>query len=119
MMAARITNALRMRTMSGLGFQLPISDAFLVVIQSSSGQTPHAGAWRPQCGLVWPAAEPADARRVLGQRRLEVVGTEVRPQRLGDDDLRVSALPEQEVAHAMLAGSADDKVRVGKAGLVH
>src|ERR1700685_676 len=44
--------------------------------------------------------------------------TEVRPARLRDPELRVTDLPEQEIADAHLACRADHKVRVDHAGRV-
>ena len=41
---------------------------------------------------------------------------EVRPQRVGDPDLGVGDLPEQEVADAHLAAGADQQIGIGLAG---
>src|SRR6266852_237336 len=38
---------------------------------------------------------------------------EVGPETVGDEDLGVGDLPEEEVGDALLAGGADDEVRVG------
>ena len=43
---------------------------------------------------------------------------EVRPQALGDDHLGVGRLPEQEIAHPVLAGRSDDEVGVGQVRVV-
>ena len=52
------------------------------------------------------------AALVLVQRRLERLAREVRPQLVGEDELRVGALPQQVVAQPLLAARADDEVRV-------
>src|SRR5712691_11817921 len=84
--ASRITAPLRIRTVSGL----------------SRGK-----ALRFRGGA---AAEAADPALVVGDRMPQILNAEVGPQRFADVDLRVCRLPEQEVAHAVLAGGADDQV---------
>ena len=42
-------------------------------------------------------AEAAAADRVLVDRGPQVVGVEVRPERVGEDELRIRGFPEQEV----------------------
>src|SRR6187200_3062183 len=61
-----------------------------------------------------PAPEPAPARLVLGQRGLEGLAGEVRPELVAEDELGVGRLPQQVVARAPLAARADDEV-----GVVH
>src|SRR3954454_14106120 len=60
------------------------------------------------------APEPAPARRVLLERRLEGLAREVRPQLVAEHELRVRALPQQVVARALLPRGPDDQV-----GIVH
>src|SRR5678816_4257307 len=53
---------------------------------------------------------------LVGDYGLEQMGhAEVGPQRVGDPDLRVGDLPQQEVADAHLAARADQQVRIGLA----
>src|SRR5512143_4167194 len=40
----------------------------------------------------------------------------IRPTGLSDIPLGISGLPDEEIAHAQLAGGTDDQVRVGDAG---
>ena len=61
-------------------------------------------------------AVPALALLVVGHRLQQVAAPEVGPQHVGDPDLRVGDLPEQEVADAHLAAGADEQVGVGLAG---
>src|ERR1700681_2048957 len=107
MTIARITNALRIRTISAVGFQ-PDSKTFWVVKSVGPGLELVLGA----------AAEPANPRSILGQRRLEILDVKVGPERLGDEHLRVGRLPQKEVAHSALARSPDDQVGVGKVWVV-
>ena len=58
------------------------------------------------------AAEAALAAGVVGQRRVQVLRAEVRPVAVAEVQLRVGALPEQEVADAKLPGGADQELRV-------
>src|SRR4051794_32050129 len=60
------------------------------------------------------APEPAPARGVLVERRLERLAREVRPQLVAEHELRVGDLPEQVVRDAQLAARADQEV-----GIVH
>src|SRR5262245_2948642 len=53
------------------------------------------------------AAEAPLASREFGDGRSQVAGSEVRPADLGEVELSVSSLPEQEIAHPMLAARAD------------
>src|SRR5579885_621501 len=56
------------------------------------------------------------AAAVVGDRLFEVAAPEIRPQRLGEDELGIGALPQQEIADALLAAGADQQVRVGQIG---
>ena len=47
---------------------------------------------------------------------MEVVGGEVGPERVGDEDFGVGDLPEQEVGDAVFAGGADEQIGIGDAG---
>src|SRR6476619_2021101 len=59
-------------------------------------------------------AESSTARGVLRQGCAEGTGVEVRPELVGEDELRVGELPQQEVRDAQLAARADEQIRVGK-----
>src|SRR6476646_6894948 len=61
-------------------------------------------------------AVAAIALLIGGDGVQQVLHPEVRPQGVGDPDLRVGDLPEQEVAHAHLAARSDQQVRIGLAG---
>src|SRR6476660_461259 len=56
--------------------------------------------------------EATDARLVGGQRLLEVLAREVRPQDLGEVQLAVGRLPHQEVRDPLLAARADHQVGI-------
>src|SRR5664279_2668534 len=88
-------------------------------------------AGRVPLGVCWPAlgwspaisgpsapAEAAAALGVLGQRLLERLAREVRPQLVAEDQLRVGGLPQQVVGQAPLAACADDQVGVVHLGRV-
>ncbi len=57
-------------------------------------------------------AEPARAPGELEQRLVEGGRAEVRPQAVGEHELRVGGLPDEEVADPLLAAGADDEVGV-------
>ena len=59
------------------------------------------------------ASEAALALLVVGDGFEEVDAAEVGPEAVGDEDLGVGDLPEEEVGDALLAGGADDEVGVG------
>jgi hypothetical protein len=65
------------------------------------------------------AAEAAVALRIGGQRGVDLGGAEVGPQAVGEEQLRVGRLPEQEVADAHLAAGADEQVGVGREAQRH
>ena len=64
--------------------------------------------------LLAGAAEAPLAAAIRGDRRVERRGVEVRPQRVGEIELAVGELPQQEVADALLAAGADEKVGLGR-----
>ena len=64
--------------------------------------------------LLAGAAEAALAPAVRGDRGVERRGVEVGPQRLGEVELGVRELPQQEVADALLAAGADEEVGLGR-----
>src|SRR5688500_9952147 len=64
------------------------------------------------------AAEPPLAAGVLAERVLELGPAEVGPERVHEDELRVGALPEQEVRKPQLARGADHEIRIGQLGRV-
>ena len=49
-------------------------------------------------------------------RLFQIRAIEVRPQPVGEDELGIGALPEQEIAQAKLAAGADQKIGVGNVG---
>ena len=59
------------------------------------------------------ATEAAFAALVVGDGFEEMEAVEVGPEAVGDEDLGVGDLPEEEVGDALLAGGADDEVGVG------
>src|SRR5688500_1434250 len=97
-------------------------------VASSASGTPTAAVssrltagWRSSLpdgrglGLVGgDAAVPALAALVLEDGLEQLAAPEVRPERVGDPDLRVGDLPQQEVRDAHLAGGADQQVGVDR-----
>src|SRR5471030_3005624 len=67
-------------------------------------------------GLAADAAIAPLAPPELGDSFLEMGLVEVGPQRVDEHQLGVGALPEQEVADALLAAGADQQVGIGNAG---
>jgi hypothetical protein len=66
----------------------------------------------PCSALRFPHAEPP-VPALEGHQRFEVVGLpEVGPQRVGEEELRVRRLPQQEVAQPQLAAGPDEQVGV-------
>src|ERR1700760_986090 len=61
------------------------------------------------------AEAPLALRKVL-ERLREMHPGEFRPEHLGEIQLRISEVPQQKVADALLAASADEQIRVGDAG---
>src|SRR5262245_32387120 len=67
----------------------------------------------PALRLRWAAGESAEApRRAVEARNgaLEIRGAELGPRRLDEAQLRVRALPQQEVAESLLAAGADHQI---------
>src|SRR5262245_56970657 len=64
--------------------------------------------------LLAGASEPPLAAAIPIERLVERHGIEVRPEALGEEQLGVSKLPEQEVADALLAPGANEQVRLGR-----
>src|SRR5581483_937767 len=80
---------------------------------ASLARSTESGLIRANLGET---AEAPLARLELAQRFEEVALAKVRPERLGDVDLRVRHLPEQEVRQADLAARADEEIGVGDPG---
>src|SRR3954469_11418373 len=78
----------------------------------SSRPRKRAGA----AALAADAAITTFAAAVLGDGPLEMLLAEVRPQGIDEHQLGVGALPQQEIADALLTAGADQKVRIGHAG---
>src|SRR4051812_49980887 len=62
------------------------------------------------------AAVAAVAIRVVAQRAQEIDPPELRPERLGEIELRVHRLPHQETREPLLARGPDDEIGIGLAG---
>src|SRR5690606_32418022 len=60
--------------------------------------------------LLAGTAETAFARTVRGNRLFERKLIEIGPQRVGEIQLRIGKLPEQEIADALLAAGADEQI---------
>src|SRR5690606_2046798 len=65
------------------------------------------------CGRTRSDAEAAVPGGVVAQRSQEVDTTELRPVGLGEPDLRVGRLPQQEAGETLFARRPDDEVGVG------
>ena len=63
--------------------------------------------------IGFDAAEPAVAALVIKDRSKKLRLREVGPQRLGDVQLGVCDLPQEEVTDAHFPGRADQKIRIG------
>src|SRR5262245_34290790 len=80
----------------------------------------HDGARRgkprakPWCRRLADRTEPALAALELGDCERKVGRREVRPQALREHELGICGLPEQEVAHPLLAARPDHEVDVSK-----
>src|SRR5262249_46935280 len=55
---------------------------------------------------------PPLASAIIGDRLLQLRSAEIRPQRLGEDKLGIGALPQQEIADALLAAGADQQIGI-------
>src|SRR5436305_530270 len=64
--------------------------------------------------LLARAAEPAFALLIGADRAVELGRVEIGPQRVGEVKLAVGELPQKEVADALLAPGADEKIRLGR-----
>src|SRR6185436_18702258 len=60
-------------------------------------------------------SEAALAAGIFAQRLLELRLAEIRPHHVEEDELRIGALPQQEIGQPLLAGGADDQVGVRNA----
>src|SRR2546428_1318458 len=58
--------------------------------------------------------EAALALLIPRDRRIELPGVEIRPQRRGKVQLGISKLPKQEIADALLATGANEQIRFGR-----
>src|SRR6266852_8366257 len=58
--------------------------------------------------------EAALALAIPRDRRIELPGVEIRPQRRGEVQLGVSKLPKQEITDALLAPGANEQIRFGR-----
>ena len=67
------------------------------------------------CERPQPAEAPFAAVEI-GERRAQIVGTEIGPERIDKAELRVSGFPQQEVRQSLFAAGADEQIDVG-AGL--
>src|SRR5471032_1062666 len=61
------------------------------------------------------AAIPPLAFAELGDRLLEMLLAEIRPQGVDEHEFGVGALPEKEIADALLAACANEQIRIGDA----
>src|SRR5476651_1716638 len=61
------------------------------------------------------AAIPPLAFAELGDRLLEMLLAEIRPQGVDEHEFGVGALPEKEIADALLAAGANEQIRIGDA----
>src|SRR5690349_11968001 len=66
--------------------------------------------------LLAGTAEAALAAAEGFEGRVEGGRAEVWPQRLGEVELGVGELPQQEVGHALLAARADEEIGLGRIG---
>src|SRR5262245_39775049 len=57
-------------------------------------------------------AEAALARVEVGDAGAQMRGAEVRPHRVGENELGVGALPEQKIREPLLAAGADQEIDV-------
>src|SRR5258706_14294320 len=64
--------------------------------------------------LLAGAPEAPLALAVPVDRLVECHGIEVRPQAVGEKELRVGELPKEKIADALLAAGADEQIRLGR-----
>src|SRR6267154_1174144 len=74
----------------------------------------HAGFALGFLDLLAGASEAALALAIPGDRRVELLGVEVRPQRRGEIQFGIRKLPKQEIADALLATGANEQVGFGR-----
>src|SRR5580658_10705822 len=81
----------------------PMRTAAVMIRVLSTRRTP---------GLLRGAPEAALTGGEECQRRIQLGGIEVRPQAVGEVQLGIGEVPQQEIADAMFAAGADEQVRV-------
>ena len=69
-------------------------------------------AWPANCSLVMPKRRSRPANRL--ERASSSAASNSRPQHVGEIELRVGELPQQEIADALLAAGADEQIRLGR-----
>ena len=105
----------RMRMVAPFGRARPFPP---LMSAADGGRSPWVkGSGRAGHGLSrlrhsWHGAEAAFAPMEFADRGGEIVGIEVRPHPVGEVELRVGALPQQEVREAFLAAGADQQIDV-------
>src|SRR6185437_287949 len=90
------------------------------IAASATGASTSADSTRSRNA---PASAGANRRSVaplapaiISYRLFEVHLPEIRPQRRGKHELRIGALPQQEVADPLFAAGPDQQIRVGNIG---
>src|SRR6185312_38253 len=91
-------------------------------IATPDGARRRWSTWRVNRGLTGLCrsqhlAEAALPPGIVGERRPELRLAEVRPQPVGEVELRISAVPEKEIRQPLLAAGADQKIH--RAGIRH
>src|SRR5712671_6098755 len=74
----------------------------------------HAGFALGFLELLAGASEAALALAIPRDRRVELLGVEVRPQRRGEIQFRIRKLPKQEITDALLATGANEQLGFGR-----
>src|SRR6266853_5390621 len=82
--------------------------------ESLRGPPAHAGFALGFLELLAGASEAALALAIPGDRRIELLGVEVRPQRRGEIQFCIRKLPKQEITDALLATSANEQLGFGR-----
>src|SRR5439155_16262971 len=80
----------------------------------SGGRASSSRSWRSSRRSLWQPAEAALSPAEFADRRGEIGGADIRPVAVAEVELGVRALPQQEVAEALLAAGADEEVDVGE-----
>src|SRR5207244_13474826 len=78
------------------------------------GLAPPSRSWRSSRRRLWQPAEAALSPAEFADRRGEIGGADIRPVAVAEVELGVRALPQQEVAEALLAAGADEEIDVGE-----